>query len=157
MLLPRKPLKPRTFRIAPGQVRHRPGCYIVLQKCTQGEVCVREALRTSARPLRTTGARHRLPDHQHPCETVYEVTNVQDPAQLGFTLRTKFCAAQSVLVGGVARLDVVAAPAATIYITLWASADLVTHFGKTDVAADKCDAELLLCVPIVCTPADMNN
>lgn len=24
MLLPRKPLKPRTFRIAPGQVRHSP-------------------------------------------------------------------------------------------------------------------------------------
>ena len=68
-----------------------------------------------------------------------------------------FRAAQSVLVGGVARLDVVAAPAATIYITLWASADLVTHFGKTDVAADKCGAELLLWVPTVCVPADVNN
>lgn len=52
--------------------------------------------------------------------------------------------------GGVARLDVLAAPAATIYITLWASADLVTHFGKTDVAGDKCDPRLLLLCRSVC-------
>ena len=52
--------------------------------------------------------------------------------------------------GGVARLDVVAAPAATIYITLWASADLVTHFGKTDVAGDKCDPGLLLWLLTAC-------
>lgn len=44
---------------------------------------------------------------------------------------------QSVLVGGVARLDVLSAPAATIYVTLWASADVITHFGKTEAAGKK--------------------
>lgn len=47
-------------------------------------------------------------------------------------------AGHSVLIGGVARFDVLAAPAATIYLTLWASADVVTHFGKTDAAAERC-------------------
>ncbi len=47
-------------------------------------------------------------------------------------------AGHSVLIGGVARIDVLAAPAATIYLTLWASADVVTHFGRTDAAAERC-------------------
>lgn len=41
---------------------------------------------------------------------------------------------QSVHVGGLARVDVLAAPGATIYLTVWASADVVTHLGKTDTA-----------------------
>lgn len=44
---------------------------------------------------------------------------------------------QTVLLGGVARFDVLSAPAATIYLTLWASADIVTHFGKTEAATEK--------------------
>lgn len=42
---------------------------------------------------------------------------------------------QSVHVGGLARIDVLSAPGATIYLTVWASADLVTHLGKTANAA----------------------
>lgn len=44
---------------------------------------------------------------------------------------------QTVLLGGVARFDVISAPAATVYLTLWASADIVTHFGKTEAATEK--------------------
>lgn len=49
-------------------------------------------------------------------------------------------AQQSILLGGAVRVDVVAAPAATIYLTVWACPEVVTHLGKTDAAADRSPA-----------------
>mmetsp|Transcript_1792 Transcript_1792/g.5215 ORF Transcript_1792/g.5215 Transcript_1792/m.5215 type:complete len:701 (+) Transcript_1792:224-2326(+) len=46
-------------------------------------------------------------------------------------------AGYSILLGGVVRVDVVKAPAATIYLTAWASQEVVTHFGKTDAALER--------------------
>ena len=47
-------------------------------------------------------------------------------------------AGQTIAVGGVARIDVVTAPAATLYLTLWASDEVTTHFGKTEGADERC-------------------
>jgi len=33
---------------------------------------------------------------------------------------------------------VVTAPAATLYLTLWASDEVTTHFGKTEGADERC-------------------
>ena len=47
---------------------------------------------------------------------------------------------QTILIGGVARVDVVEAPGATLYLTLWASPAVGAHFCKTeraDAVADK--------------------
>jgi len=41
---------------------------------------------------------------------------------------------QSILVGGVARVDVVESPGATLYLTLWASPAVGAHFCKTERA-----------------------
>ncbi|KAK9814077.1 hypothetical protein WJX72_000361 [[Myrmecia] bisecta] len=46
-------------------------------------------------------------------------------------------AGQTVLIGGIARIDVLKAPAATLYLTLWASDDINCHFGRTDTADDR--------------------
>jgi len=35
-------------------------------------------------------------------------------------------------------LQVVTAPAATLYLTLWASDEVTTHFGKTEGADERC-------------------
>ena len=51
---------------------------------------------------------------------------------------------QTVFVGGVLRMDVLRCPGATMYLTVWASDDLVCHFGKTEGADDRC---LALCTP----------
>ena len=45
---------------------------------------------------------------------------------------------QSVLVGGLARLDVLSCPGATMYLTLWASDEITCHFGKTEGAGERC-------------------
>jgi hypothetical protein len=44
---------------------------------------------------------------------------------------------QTVLLGGIARVDVIAAPGATLYLTVWASSDVVCHFGKTEGADER--------------------
>jgi hypothetical protein len=49
-------------------------------------------------------------------------------------------AGQTVLVGGVARIDVLRSPGATLYLTVWASDELACHFGKTEGAHDRCAA-----------------
>lgn len=46
-------------------------------------------------------------------------------------------AGHSVLLGGTCRFDVVDVPAATMYLTVWASPEVVTHFGKTDAASER--------------------
>jgi uncharacterized membrane protein YgcG len=43
-------------------------------------------------------------------------------------------AGQTVLIGGVARIDVLDCPGATLYLTLWASPAVGSHFGKTERA-----------------------
>ena len=47
-------------------------------------------------------------------------------------------AGQTIMLGGVGRVDVLSAPAATLYLTVWASDEVVTHFGKTDAADERC-------------------
>ncbi len=47
-------------------------------------------------------------------------------------------AGQTVFVGGVARIDVLTSPGATLYLTVWASDDLTCHFGKTEGAEERC-------------------
>lgn len=49
----------------------------------------------------------------------------------------RIAAGQSVLIGGLARVDVIKSPSATIYLTLWASGDVVTHYGKTEDALQR--------------------
>lgn len=44
---------------------------------------------------------------------------------------------QTVFVGGVLRIDVRESPGATLYITVWASDELVCHFGKTEGAEER--------------------
>ena len=44
---------------------------------------------------------------------------------------------QTIMVGGCGRVDILAAPAATIYLTVWASEDIVCHMGKTDSAEER--------------------
>jgi hypothetical protein len=46
-------------------------------------------------------------------------------------------AGQTISIGGVARVDVLTAPAATLYLTLWASDEVTTHFGKTEGAEER--------------------
>ncbi|CAD7696687.1 unnamed protein product [Ostreobium quekettii] len=43
----------------------------------------------------------------------------------------------TLLVGGVARLDVLACPSSTLYITLWASDEVTCHMGKTESAEER--------------------
>lgn len=43
-------------------------------------------------------------------------------------------AGQSVLVGGLARVDILSTPSQTLYLTVWASAYLTCHLGKTENA-----------------------
>ena len=51
-------------------------------------------------------------------------------------------AGQTVLVGGVLRLDVLTCPGATLYLTVWASDDLNCHFGKTEGADERCGGKI---------------
>lgn len=51
---------------------------------------------------------------------------------------------QSVLLGGVARVDVTSCPHATMYVTVWASSDVSLWMGKTENAEDRYDALVLL-------------
>jgi hypothetical protein len=44
---------------------------------------------------------------------------------------------QTVFVGGLARLDVLACSGATLYLTVWASSDIPCHYGKVDGAEDR--------------------
>lgn len=46
-------------------------------------------------------------------------------------------AGQSVTIGGVARVDVLESPTATLYLTAWISDQVVCHMGKTDGAAER--------------------
>lgn len=43
----------------------------------------------------------------------------------------------SLLIGGVARVDLLVLPARTIYVTVWASDMLPLHVGRTDTAAER--------------------
>ena len=56
---------------------------------------------------------------------------------------------QTIFVGGVLRIDVQASPGATLYVTVWASDELICHFGKTDSADDRCAPVELPC-SVVC-------
>ena len=44
---------------------------------------------------------------------------------------------QTVFIGGLVRIDVVESPGATLYITVWASDELICHFGRTQAADDR--------------------
>jgi hypothetical protein len=44
---------------------------------------------------------------------------------------------QSVAVGGLARLDVLGCPGATLYLTVFASDEIVCHLGKTETAEER--------------------
>ncbi len=55
---------------------------------------------------------------------------------------------QSVLMGGCARVDVVASPGATLYLTVWASDDIICHFGRTEGVDLRC-ARKQFCTKLV--------
>ncbi|CAL5226853.1 g9719 [Coccomyxa viridis] len=44
---------------------------------------------------------------------------------------------QTIFVGGVLRVDVQDTPGATLYVTVWASDELICHFGKTESADER--------------------
>lgn len=54
---------------------------------------------------------------------------------------------QTIFVGGVLRIDVQSSPGATLYVTVWASDELVCHFGKTDSADERLASVKLPCSP----------
>lgn len=45
---------------------------------------------------------------------------------------------QTILVGGLARVDLLQLPAQTIYLTVWASDEVSCHYGRTDKAEERC-------------------
>lgn len=45
---------------------------------------------------------------------------------------------QTILVGGLARVDLLHLPAQTIYLTVWASDEVSCHYGRTDKAEERC-------------------
>lgn len=51
---------------------------------------------------------------------------------------------QTVLVGGCARVDVIASPGATLYLTVWVSDDVTCHLGRTEGADERCAADQIL-------------
>ena len=44
---------------------------------------------------------------------------------------------QTILVGGLARIDLLHLPAQTIYLTVWASDEVSCHYGRTDKAEER--------------------
>ena len=44
---------------------------------------------------------------------------------------------QTILIGGLARIDVTQLTKATMYLTVWASSDLKCHYGKTEGAEER--------------------
>ena len=44
---------------------------------------------------------------------------------------------QTVFIGGLVRIDVTESPGATLYITVWASDELICHFGRTEAADER--------------------
>ena len=44
---------------------------------------------------------------------------------------------QTVFIGGLVRIDVAESPGATLYITVWASDEVICHFGRTEAADDR--------------------
>lgn len=44
---------------------------------------------------------------------------------------------QTILIGGLARVDVVKIPAQTLYLTLWASDEISCHYGRTEKAQER--------------------
>jgi hypothetical protein len=46
-------------------------------------------------------------------------------------------AGQCLSIGGVARIDVLACPGATMYLTAWVSVEVTCHMGKTEGAEDR--------------------
>jgi hypothetical protein len=63
----------------------------------------------------------------------------------------------SLLIGGLARVDVVASPAPTLYLTAYVSDDVVCHMGRTDGAGERRDKHVggLLVPPL--SPARMDE
>ena len=45
---------------------------------------------------------------------------------------------QTLLVGGVARVDVLQTPGATLYLTVFASSAVACHLSKTDNVSERC-------------------
>ena len=77
------------------------------------------------------------PSHRHSSHTLLQVRMLLPKRPL--RARTfRLGAGQTIAIGGVARVDVVTAPAATLYLTLWASDEVTTHFGKTEGADERC-------------------
>lgn len=47
-------------------------------------------------------------------------------------------AGQSVMIGGLARIDVVESPGATLYLSVFASDEIGCHMGKAATADERC-------------------
>lgn len=45
------------------------------------------------------------------------------------------------MVGGLARVDVLESPGATLYLTVFASDEIGCHMGKTETAEERCAAK----------------
>lgn len=44
---------------------------------------------------------------------------------------------QTILIGGLARIDVLQIPGQSLYLTLWASDEVSCHYGRTDRAQER--------------------
>lgn len=55
---------------------------------------------------------------------------------------------QTILVGGLARMDLMHLPAQTMYLTIWASDEVSCHYGRTDNADERCVCCIQSIVPV---------
>jgi hypothetical protein len=119
------------LRAAAGLPRSRDVTAAPLPGTTLGVVPVPGLLRRGAALLDTPGVPH--PYQLHSLLSADEARLLVPRRRL--RPRTfRLGPGQSVALGGVARVDVLACPGATMYLTVWAADALVTHLGRTESA-----------------------
>lgn len=120
MVLPRRQLKPRTFRIGKGQVREAGWLNGMIVGCLVGwpAVGATGVLAPSATSFVLL---------QAPISPVFAPSL---PPLNGPLLQT-------VMIGGLARVDVVDHPGATLYLNVFASDEVGCHLGKTEGADER--------------------
>jgi ribosome biogenesis GTPase A len=119
------------LRAAAGLPRSRDVTAAPLPGTTLGVVLVPGLLRRGAALLDTPGVPH--PYQLHSLLSADEARLLVPRRRL--RPRTfRLGPGQSVALGGVGRVDVIACPGATMYLTVWAADALVTHLGRTESA-----------------------
>lgn len=140
MVLPRRQLKPRTFRIGAGQVRPGPAAHPASSVVCSSMVrsCV-DCSWWAVSPPPPAGHKR-----MHTAFTWIlggPAASNCIPRFLCAAVLALLCAycgpsspAQTVMIGGLARIDVVGCPGATLYLSVFVSDEIGCHLGKTEGA-----------------------